>query len=46
MIVVTEYWEFSALPRKQIYTSLIRSVPEQFPSRRCDLAHYKALRQK
>lgn len=46
VIVVTEYWEFSALSRKQIYTSLIRSVPEQFPSRRCDLAHYKALRQK
>lgn len=45
-IVLTEHWEFSALPRKQICTSLTRSLEERFPSNRCDLAHYKALRQK
>lgn len=42
-IVLTEHWEFLALSRKQICTSLTRSLKEWFPSSRCDLAHCKAL---
>lgn len=35
---------FWALSRKQICTSLTRSLQEWFPSSRCDFSHYKALR--